>query len=116
MTPEASTITPGLTLGGLGLATPFIEIILGLYLYFLPLALYGAWLSVITWDIVRRGEMKTGARLGWLAISYLIPILGPLAYFFLGKSPIQRAPRFAIAIGAPVIYLGVAALLLFFIS
>ena len=33
-----------------------------------------------------------------------------------GKSPIQRAPRFALAIGAPVIYLGIAALLLFFIS
>ncbi len=116
MTPEVSTITPGLTLGGLGLSTPFLEIILGLYLYFLPLALYGAWLSVITWDIVRRSEMKTGSRLGWLAIAYLIPMLGPLAYFFFGKSPIQRAPRFAIAIGAPVLYLGVAALLLFFIS
>ena len=116
MTPEASTITPGLTLGGLGLATPFFEVIVGLYLYFLPLALYGAWLSVITWDIVRRAEMKTGARLGWLAVAYLIPALGPLAYFFFGKSPIQRAPRFAIAIGAPLIYLGVAALLLFFIS
>ncbi len=116
MTPEASAITPGLTLGGLGLSTPFLEVILGFYMYFLPLALYGAWLSVITWDVVRRSEMKTGARLGWLAIAYLIPVLGPLAYFFFGKSPIQRAPRFAIAIGAPVIYLGVAALLLFFIS
>lgn len=116
MTPEASTVTPGLTLGGLGLSTPFLEVILGLYMYFLPLALYGAWLSVITWDVVRRSEMKTGARLGWLAIAYLIPVLGPLAYFFFGKSPIQRTPRFAIAIGAPVIYLGVAALLLFFIS
>ncbi len=116
MTPEASAITPGLTLGGLGLSTPFLEVILGFYMYFLPLALYGAWLSVITWDVVRREGMKTGARLGWLAIAYLIPVLGPLAYFFFGKSPIQRAPRFAIAIGAPVIYLGVAALLLFFIS
>jgi plastocyanin len=116
MTPEASAITPGLTLGGLGLATPFLEVILGFYLYFLPLALYGAWLSVVTWDVVRRDEMKTRARLGWLAIAYLIPVLGPLAYFFFGKSPIQRAPRFALAIGAPVIYLGVAALLLFFIS
>lgn len=116
MIPEASAITPGLTLGGLGLATPLAEIMVGLYLYFLPLALYGAWLSVITWDIVRRGEMKTGARLGWLAIAYLIPVLGPLAYFFFGNSPIQRAPRYAIAIGAPLIYLGVATLLLFFIS
>ena len=116
MTPEASAITPGLTLGGLGLATPLLEVLLGFYLYFLPLALYGAWLSVITWDVVRRGEMKTGARLGWLAIAYLLPVLGPLAYFFFGKSPIQRASRFALAIGTPLIYLGIAALLLFVIS
>jgi plastocyanin len=116
MTPQASAVTPGLTLGGLGLATPFLEVLLGFYLYFLPLALYGAWLSVITWDVVRRGEMKTGARLGWLAIAYLIPVLGPLAYFFFGKSPIQRAPRFALAMGTPLIYLGIAALLLFVIS
>src|SRR6266849_6004187 len=116
MTPEASSIAPGLTLGGLGLSSPFLEVLVSFYTYFLPLALYGAWLSVITWDVVRRSEMKTGARLGWLAIAYLIPVLGPLAYFFFAKSPIQRAPRFALAIGAPVIYLGVAALLLFFIS
>ena len=116
MTPEASSIAPSLTLGGLGLASPFLEALVGFYTYFLPLALYGAWLSVITWDVVRRSEMKTGARLGWLAIAYLIPVLGPLAYFFFGKSPIQRAPRFALALGAPVIYLGIAALLLFFIS
>ncbi len=116
MTPATAALTPGLTLAGLGLATPFLEVMVGFYLYYLPLALYGAWLSVITWDVVRRDDLRTGSRLGWLAIVYLIPVLGPLAYFLLGKSKIQSTTRFSLAIGVPVIYLAVAAVLLFFIS
>src|SRR5205807_5035142 len=86
MTVATTSISPGITLGGLGLATPFFEVILGFYMYYLPLALYAAWISVATWDIVRRGEMKGGARIGWLAVVYCIPVLGPLTYYLFGKS------------------------------
>ncbi len=116
MTVTATSISPGITLGGLGLATPFFEVILGFYMYYLPLALYAAWISVATWDIVRRGEMKGGARIGWLAVVYFIPVLGPLAYYLFGKSEIPRLTRFALAIGAPIVYLIVSVLLLLFIS
>jgi hypothetical protein len=116
MTVAVSAITPSITLGGLGLATPFFEVILGFYLYFLPLAVYGAWVSVATWDIVRRGELKNGSRIGWLAIVYLIPVLGPLAYYLFGKSEIPRLTRFALVIGVPIVYLVVSVLLLLFIS
>ena len=116
MTVAATSVSPGITLGGLGLATPFFEVILGFYMYYLPLALYAAWISVATWDIVRRGEMKGGARIGWLAVVYFIPVLGPLAYYLFGKSEIPRLTRFALAIGAPIVYLIVSVLLLLFIS
>jgi len=116
MTVAATSISPGITLGGLGLATPFFEVILGFYMYYLPLALYAAWISVATWDIVRRGEMKGGARIGWLAVVYFIPVLGPLAYYLFGKSEIPRLTRFALAIGAPIVYLIISVLLLLFIS
>ncbi|MBA2284504.1 MAG: right-handed parallel beta-helix repeat-containing protein [Ktedonobacteraceae bacterium] len=116
MTPAATTISPGITLGGLGLATPFFEVILGFYMYYLPLALYAAWLSVATWDIVRRSDLKQGARIGWLAVVYLVPVLGPLAYFLFGKSEIQRTTRLALVIGAPIVYLLVSVLLLVFVS
>ena len=125
MTLAATTISPNIALGGLGLATPFFEVILGFYTYYLPLALYGAWLSVITWDIVRRGQLaeeqnkhklSSGSSIGWLAVVYLIPVVGPLAYFLFGRSPISRATRYALAIGAPVVYLLVAVLLLFTVS
>jgi len=125
MTLAATTISPSIALGGLGLATPFFEIILGFYTYYLPLALYGAWLAVITWDIVRRGQLDEeqkkhklsgGASIGWLAMVYLIPVLGPLAYFLFGRSPIARTTRYALAIGAPMVYLLVAVLLLLTVS
>jgi plastocyanin len=116
MTPDLATISPSITLGGLGLTTPFFEVILGFYLYYLPLALYGTWLSIATWDLVRRSGMKGGTRIGWMAAIYLIPVLGPLAYFLFGKSEIQRNTRLALAVGAPVVYLIISVLLLLFIS
>ena len=116
MTVASTTISTSITLGGLGLANPFFEVILGFYTYYLPLALYAAWLSVATWDIVRRNEMKGGTRIGWMAVVYLIPVLGPLAYFLFGKSEIPRSTRLALAVGAPVAYLIVAVVLLFTVS
>ncbi len=116
MTDTVTTIAPGITLGGLGLATPFFEVILGFYLYYLPLALYAAWLSVATWDIVRRDQLSGGARIGWLAVVFLIPVLGPIAYYLLARSPIPRSTRFALVFGAPVVYLLISVALLFFVS
>jgi Right handed beta helix region/Phospholipase_D-nuclease N-terminal len=116
MTPDLATITPSIALGGLGLTTPFFEVILGFYLYYLPLALYGVWLSVATWDLVRRSDIKGGTRIIWIAVVYLVPVLGPLAYYLFGKSEIPRSARFALAIGAPLVYLGISVLLLLFIS
>ncbi len=116
MTVAPTSIAPAITLGSLGLAGPFFEVLLGFYMYYLPLALYSAWISVATWDIVRRSEMKGRARLGWLAIVYLIPVLGPLAYYLLSKSEISRGTRLALVIGAPIVYLAIAALLLLTIS
>ena len=116
MTPDPASITPSLTLGGLGLANPFFEAILGFYMYLLPLALYAVWLSIATWDLVRRIDMRSGIRIGWMAIIYLIPVLGPLAYYLFGRSKIPLSARLAVAFGIPVAYLAIAVLLLFTIS
>jgi hypothetical protein len=116
MTPAPATISPGITLGGLGLANLVLESILGFYMYLLPLSLYAVWLSIATWDLVRRGDMKSGVRIGWMAVIYLIPILGPLAYYLFGRSAIQRSTRLTIAFGIPIVYLVIAVALLFTIS
>jgi len=116
MTIAPTSIAPTLTLGSLGLAGPFFEVLLGFYTYYLPLALYSAWLSVATWDIVRRSKMNGRARVGWLAIVYLIPVLGPLVYYLAGRSEISWTTRLALVIGAPLIYLLISAALLFTVS
>jgi len=116
MTPAPATISPSITLGGLGLANPVLESILGFYMYLLPLSLYAVWLSVATWDLVRRSDMKSGVRIGWMAIVYLIPILGPLAYYLFGRSEIPRSARLTIAFGIPITFLAISVLLLFTIS
>ena len=112
MTVNSTTIHASIVLGGLSLATPFGEIILGFYFYLLPIALYAAWFGISTWDIVRRTDLKGSVRIGWLAVIYLIPVLGPLAYFLFGKSEIQRSIRLALALGTPLMYLVIAVLLL----
>jgi plastocyanin len=116
MTVAATSIAPSIALGGLGLATPFFEVILGFYMYYLPLALYATLLSVATWDIVRRNELKGGPRIGWLAVVYLIPLIGPLAYYLFGKSEIPRLTRYVLAIGVPVVYLLISVVLLLLVS
>ena len=112
MTVSATTVHHSLMLGGLGLATPVGEIILGFYFYLLPIALYAAWFGIGTWDLIRRTDLKGGVRIGWLLVIYLIPVLGPLAYFLFGKSEIQRSTRWALALGAPLAYAMIAGVLL----
>jgi hypothetical protein len=112
MTASSTTVHPSFMLGGLGLATPVGEIILGFYFYLLPIALYAAWFGIGTWDLIRRTDLKGGVRIGWLSVIYLIPVLGPLAYFLIGKSEIQRSTRWFLALGAPLAYVIIAVVLL----
>jgi uncharacterized protein YceK len=116
MTTLPTAALPGITIAGLGLASPFFEILTGFYLYYLPLALYAAWISVATWDMLRRFNLKGGSRIGWMAIVYLIPVLGPIAYYFFGRSQISLGTRLALVIAAPLIYLAISALLLYLVS
>lgn len=116
MKPAPTTISPSITIGGSGFAYPVLELIPGFYMYLLPLSLYVVWLSLATWDLVRRSDIKSGARIGWLAIVYLIPVLGPLAYYLFGRSEIPRGARLTIAFGISITFLAISVLLLFTIS
>ena len=112
----ATSVTPGLTLAGLGMNNPFFTVLLGFYETYLPLGLYAAWLAIATWDIVRRTNMRESAKLGWLAIVFLIPVLGPLAYYLFGKSEISRTMRLGLVVVAPVVYLLISIVLLLTVS
>jgi len=83
--------------------------ILGLYGYVLPLVLYAAWVTISLWDLVRREELAAGRRLGWMTVVLVVPFLGPVLYLVAGGSPIDRAVRWFLLVGALAIYLAVAA-------
>jgi hypothetical protein len=72
---------------------------ISLYAYLLPLALYAAWLAVAFWDLARRDDISSRAKIGWMAGVLLIPLAGPIAYYVLGRSPIPGTLRLTMVAG-----------------
>ncbi len=98
------------TVFGFPLATSWWGLLIGLYGYALPLILYSAWVSIALWDLVRQEAVPNRQRIGWMAAVLLVPVLGPVAYYAFGRSPIQRSLRIMLVAGGMAIYLGVAAI------
>lgn len=97
-----------------GLTGPsFLQMLLGLYGFLLPLLLYVAWSSLALWDIGRRRELGTGAVWGWVLAIFAVPILGAAAYLLAGNGQISKPLKLAtvgggIAAYALVLVLGAA--------
>lgn len=99
------------TVLGISLAAPtWWGLLISLYGYLLPLVLYSAWVAVAVWDLVRREELSTGRRIGWIAVVLLVPFLGPIIYFAAGRSPIPAGLRWMLVGGGLGAYLIFAAL------
>lgn len=107
--PDVDSATPS---GG----TAVLQLLLGLYGELLPIALYAAWLALGFWDLARNEMLSTPARLGWMAALVAVPILGPVAYYFFGRSQLSRAFRLMFVLGAPVLYLAITGLLVWVAS
>ena len=107
----SSTLTPMLS-GG----SSMFQFLLGLYAELLPIALYAAWLSLGFWDLARNEKLSSGAKLLWMVILVVIPILGPVAYYLFGRSQLSRSFRVMFVVGAPVLYLAVTGLLVWIAS
>ncbi|HEX5590957.1 MAG TPA: right-handed parallel beta-helix repeat-containing protein [Candidatus Limnocylindrales bacterium] len=90
--------------------TSTLTTVLGLYGYVFPLVLYAAWVAIALWDLVRREPVSDRRRIGWMAVVLVVPVLGPVAYFVAGGSPISRPVRWFLVLGGLAIYLGIATL------
>ncbi len=108
---ERSALTP-LPTGG----SSVFQFLLGLYAELLPIALYAAWLALGFWDLARNEKLPNAARLAWMVALVAIPILGPVAYYFFGRSGLSRSFRVMFVVGAPLLYLGVTGLLVWVAS
>jgi hypothetical protein len=108
--PASSNVSQEVTVLGFPLATGWWGILIGLYAYALPLILYSAWISIALWDLVRQEAVPNGVRIAWMAGVIAVPVLGPIAYYAFGRSPIQRSLRVMLVAGGLAIYLVLAAI------
>jgi plastocyanin len=103
--PAPSDVSQEVTVLGISLATGWWGVLIGLYAYVLPLILYTAWVSIALWDLVRQEAVPNRTRVLWMLAVLVIPLLGPIAYYALGRSPIQRSLRVMLVAGGLAIYL-----------
>ncbi len=61
------------------------QLLLSFYFNTLFFALYAAWLVIATLDLLARTTLSERTRIGWLLAVLALPILGPLAYYILGR-------------------------------
>lgn len=83
----------------------------GLYVYQLPLILYTVWVTMAVWDIARRDDMADKQKVGWLIATLVLPVVGPIAYYAAGRSPLSAAFRFGLVGGSFVVYVALALLM-----
>jgi hypothetical protein len=84
-------------------AYTIFQILLALFGNFLFFTLYAAWVAIALWEIAHRKELSTRAQLGWGALVIAVPIIGPIVYYFVGKSPLSRNVRLGLVVGAPLL-------------
>jgi hypothetical protein len=106
----SSEINQEVTVLGLSLATSWWGVLVGLYAYVLPLILYSAWVSIALWDLVRQEAVPNRTRILWMLVVLMVPLLGPIAYYAFGRSPIQRSLRLMLVAGGLAIYVAITAL------
>ena len=110
--PASSDIHQEVTVLGVSLATGWWGVLVGLYAYALPLILYSAWVSIALWDVVRQEAVPNRTRILWMLVVLVVPLLGPIAYYAFGRSPIQRSLRVMLVAGGLAIYAALTVLAL----
>ena len=60
--------------------------------------------------LVRQEAVPNRTRILWMLVVLLIPLLGPIAYYVFGHSPIQRSLRIVLVAGGLATYAVVTAL------
>jgi len=89
----------GINIMGVTFASTFGAIV-GLYAYVLPLVLYATWVVIAIWEIIgKRDDLTAGAELVWILAILILPFVGVLAYYIVGKSQIPVSHRWVLLAG-----------------
>jgi CDP-diglyceride synthetase len=84
-------------------AYTIFQILLAFFGNFLLVVLYASWVAIALWEITHRTELSTRAQFGWGALVIAVPIIGPIVYYFAGKSQLSRNVRLGLVVGAPLL-------------
>ncbi len=104
--PAGLVVDQGRTLTVFGVMFASVtSVFFGLYAYFLPFVLYAAWVAIALWDLARRQDLGRGATIGWTAAILVIPFVGVIAYYVVGRSPIPAWQRTTFVAGGFLAYL-----------
>ena len=104
--PAGLTIDQGRSLTVFGVMFASVtSVFFGLYAYFLPFVLYAAWVAIALWDLARRQDLGRGASIAWTAVILVVPFLGVIGYYVLGRSPIPAWQRTTFVAGGFLAYL-----------
>ena len=71
----------------------------------MPFVLYAAWTALALYDLNTNNQVAGGKRDLWLAIVFLVPFFGVLAYQSIGPSSISKTMKYAAIGGGLISYL-----------
>ena len=83
----------------------FWQLLFQLYGYLMPFVLYSAWTALALYDLNTNKQVAGGKKYMWLAIVFLVPFFGVLAYHLVGPSSISKTMKFAAIGGGLISYL-----------
>ena len=90
-------------MSGVPISSPSIwQLLFQLYGYLMPFVLYAAWTALALYDLNTNNQVSGGRRYMWLALVFLVPFFGVLAYHLVGPSSISKTMKYA-AIGGGLI-------------
>jgi hypothetical protein len=92
-------------------AYTILQILLALFGNFLFFTLYAAWVAIALWEIAHRKDLSGRAQFGWGALVIAVPIIGPIVYYFAGKSQLSRNVRLGLVVGAPLLLIVITVVL-----
>ena len=81
------------------------QLLFQLYGYLMPFVLYAAWTALALYDLNTNNQVSGGRRYMWLALVFLVPFFGVLAYHLVGPSSISKTMKYAAIGGGLISYL-----------
>jgi plastocyanin len=93
-------------MSGVPISSPSIwQLLFQLYGYLMPFVLYAAWTALALYDLNTNNQVSGVRRYMWLALVFLVPFFGVLAYHLVGPSSISKTMKYAAIGGGLISYL-----------